>query len=387
VLSHLGTDSAPDPSSKMNLNYDNLVLTNSQGIASATNFVSWRPMPFFTNAANALLANAGYNFGITNIQIYPTNFYTASVHRLLQLALNIYDSTTNRAYLGATREPYCPTVLRPLFRRTTIGTNTVVLIAGYREVFGTALAYANTAPQMIELDNGNPAINARQIPLLGTPAFPNERQEPMVSGMPLIIGAKKGFPNFNEFAMQTYVYLTRLSEFRRANINGPVTTTNLMYALTLTNTFGLEAWNSYSNAYPRNLQLVAAADMTPVITGLFDNGTATPTALTILSNRVTRGVTTNIAAGAWRGWPSLAQVQYSFVLPWKVTNNVVFTNATYINRPPWLIPETHIFQPPANQFYTPHWVLNLNTRLRFILVDTDAQRVVDYVNLNNWDPA
>jgi len=384
LLSQLGTDSAPDPASKINLNYDNLVRTNAQGIVSATNFFPWRAMDFFTNTANALLANAGYNFTITNIQIYPTNFYTASVHRLLQLAVNIYDSTTNRVFLGPANYPYCPTVLRPLFRRTTIGTNNVVIIAGYREVFGTALANSTTAPQIVELDNGNPVVNLQRIWPLATPAYPTERQEPLVSGMPLVIGAKKGFPNFNEFAMQTYVYLSRLIEFRRASINGPVTQTNLMYVLTLTNTFGLEAWNSYSNAYPRNLQLVAAADMTPVITSLFDNGQPP---ITLLSNRVTRGVTTNIAAGYWRGWPSLGQVRYSFVLPWNVTNNILFTNATYINHFPWLIPETHVFQPPANQFYTPHWVLNLNTRLRFILVDTDAQRIVDYVNLNNWEPA
>ena len=44
---------------------------------------------------------------------------------------------------------------------------------------------------------------------------------------------------------------------------------------------------------------------------------------------------------------------------------------------------THVFDrnqsPP---FVAPHWFLNLNTRLRFILVDSEAQRIVDYVNLN-----
>ncbi len=390
LLSQLGTDSAPAPANTINLNYDNLVQTNFQGIVSPTNFFPWRPVDFFTKTANALLTNAGYNFTVTNIEIYPTNYYTASVHRLLQLALNIYDSTTNRAFLNITRPPYCPTVLRPLFRRTTArtptGTTNVVYVAGYREVLGTALALPNTAPPILELDNGNPnATILRSVPVMGTAPYPNERQEPLISGMPLVIGAKKGFPNFNEFSMQTYVYLSRLMEFRRANndVNSPVTQTNLMYVLSLTNTFGLEAWNSYLTAYPRNLQLIAAVDVTPIVSSL-DFGVVP---LTLLSNRVTSGVVTNIPAGRWPGWQKLGQEVYSFILPWSATNGIVFTNATYVTQPPYLEPETHVFPAPRNTFYAPHWVLNLNSRIRYILVDTDAQRIIDYVNLDNWDPA
>jgi hypothetical protein len=393
LLSQMGTDSAPDPANKINLNYDNLVQKNVEGIVSATNFFPWRPMDFFTNTANALLANAGFNFTITNIQIYPTNYYTAGVHRLLQMALNIYDSTTNRVYLANAKQapPFCPTVIRPLFRRTTIGTNNnVVIIAGYREVFGTALASTTTGPRIVELDNGNPVVNAQQIPPLSTPPAANERLEPLVSGMPLVVGVKKGFPNFNEFAMQTFVYVSRLMEFRRGNnpsdVNGPVTQTNLMYVLTITNTFGLEAWNSYSNAYPRNLQLVAAVDMTPVVTNILDNGSLNPPLITMLNTRATRGVVTNIPAGTWRGWPALGTERFSFVLPFNITNNIVFTNSTYVNGSPWLVPETHVFSRSSPAYYVPHWVLNLNTRMRYILIDTDEQRIIDYVNLNNNDP-
>ena len=34
-------------------------------------------------------------------------------------------------------------------------------------------------------------------------------------------------------------------------------------------------------------------------------------------------------------------------------------------------------------FPVPRWWLNLNARLRFILVDNDANRIVDYVNLDS----
>ena len=33
---------------------------------------------------------------VTNIPIYPVNYYTPAVHRLLQLAANIYDASTNK---------------------------------------------------------------------------------------------------------------------------------------------------------------------------------------------------------------------------------------------------------------------------------------------------
>jgi hypothetical protein len=53
MLSQLGTDTAPE-SGKMNLNYDNLD-PGANGVVSATNFMAWQPITFFTNAADRLL--------------------------------------------------------------------------------------------------------------------------------------------------------------------------------------------------------------------------------------------------------------------------------------------------------------------------------------------
>ena len=120
LLAQLGTDSAPDDSDKLNLNYKNV------GGLSATNFVPWTPLDFFTNAANRLLARYtqdwmdtdttyytnyfGTNqaFGLTSIPVVVSNrfVYAPSVHRLLQLAANLTDTrTTNR----------WPSVFRPIF--------------------------------------------------------------------------------------------------------------------------------------------------------------------------------------------------------------------------------------------------------------------------------
>src|SRR5204862_3922192 len=123
---------------------------------------------------------------------------------------------------------------------------------------------ARLAPLMVEFDATNPPVNS--IPNITTPFDPNDKNEPMVSGIPLIIGAKKGFPNFNELAMQTKVFVTRLLEFKRSVSSGPVTQTNQMYVVGITNTFAVEAWNSYLTNYPRDLQLVTTVSMTATMT-------------------------------------------------------------------------------------------------------------------------
>ena len=70
---------------------------------ATTNFLSWDALQFFTNAADVMLRSLATNdpgvyptnLSVTNILIYPTNYYTPSVHRLIQLAANMYDATTN----------------------------------------------------------------------------------------------------------------------------------------------------------------------------------------------------------------------------------------------------------------------------------------------------
>jgi hypothetical protein len=379
LLSQLGTDSAPDSPNKINLNYNNLIRTNGLGITSPTTFVPWQPIDFFTNAANKMLADAGFAFTTTNIQVYPTNYYQPSVHRLLQVAANIYDATTNRP---AQQPPFPPSVFRPLFRRASLGPGlpaTNVFIVGYREVTDAILASPKLAPALVELDSSTANVNL--IPLQGQP-FANDTAEPMVSGVPLVIGAKKGIPNFNEFSMQTYFYVSRLLEFKRIGTdpNTPVSQTNQMFVVAMTNAFGLESWNSYSNAYPRNLQLEVAVNMTAIL------NTNPLTAGAIVSNRVSRGVFQTIPAGTWRGWNNARDVQFSLISPWGATNNCMFlTNSSYVNGFPWFLTQNHIFQ-HGTGFYVPRWYLNLNTRVRAILVDTDLGRIVDYVNLNHWEP-
>ncbi len=236
MLQQLGTDSAPEPPTRLNLNYVNVDPWGHIVPNMATNFIAWSlpggttpvllgngqsyanggPVQFFTNAAIRMLANAGYTIGLgptnllyTNlsngalslhIQVWPTNFYTPSVHRLLQVAANIYDATTANPF---------PSVFRPVFTRSNDIVNGITrtdfYISGYTNSDDASLGGRGPGPTPAMRDLNDP----RQRALLG------QNLNDMVYGIPVIIGAKKGLPNFNELAMETMIQMTRKLEFRR----------------------------------------------------------------------------------------------------------------------------------------------------------------------------
>lgn len=169
------------------------------------------PEAFFAQVADGLLAQQ-LGVRLTNIQIAPVNQYDAAVHRLLQVTANVFDATSTNAF---------PSVFRPRF--TTNGG--AVFLAGF-----THDNRASTLPDWL-------ASNPYRVPL--------------------VIAARKGFPAFNEFVLRTDVVTQRKLQLTRPS-NAPGTmpnATNQMYTLTLSNFFGVEAWNPYEAPYPRALIL------------------------------------------------------------------------------------------------------------------------------------
>src|SRR4051794_27319385 len=71
------------------------------------------PTSFFTNLADRLLQSK-FGVSLTRIEVYPTNYYISSVHRLIQVAANIYDASTNSPDSACTG---FPSVFRPLISR------------------------------------------------------------------------------------------------------------------------------------------------------------------------------------------------------------------------------------------------------------------------------
>src|SRR2546423_317327 len=70
--------------------------------------------------------------------------------------------------------------------------------------------------------------------------------------------------------------------------------TNQLYLLSISNKFGLEAWNSYTNPYPRTLQLVLAATVRVVVTNELNN-------TIIFSNRFNYSSVLVFPAATWVG--------------------------------------------------------------------------------------
>ncbi|HTV38937.1 MAG TPA: hypothetical protein VMF08_00065 [Candidatus Sulfotelmatobacter sp.] len=307
MLAQLGTDTAP-AQGKINLNYQNAVVNydfNSADVPGTvatnisiipnyeTNFISWQPQDFFTAAANQLLqaytkewfelspsnymqnyfgitepyytnldglgvTNIQYygqinqipSFGITNIPVYMFGsfVYTPAVNRLLQLAANIYDSTTNS--MTGISSNY-PSVFRPVFWKT----NEYNYFLGryYTNIYIRGYQYVQEPVVLSSSVSGSLADTILSTPFEVTdPRLPFGYSVTNVWGVPWIVGAKKAFPNFNGFELDDVFFIERKLQFTRSNItaNEPRTyTTNQMYMMGISNSFAMDDWNSYATAY------------------------------------------------------------------------------------------------------------------------------------------
>ncbi len=260
MLSQIGVGSAPEPYpypyiTKLNLNYAN-VSTNGANISTpSTNFIAWtNAVQFFTNAAIRLLRSrpeytqAAVNLcsnGTIYIPVYPTNFYTPSVHRMMQLAANIYDAGTNRSFIDNATN-YYPSVFRPTFGKTVTGTNTFIYINGYTNVESVVASDPIDFAQPVDLRR---PIDVLRFPAGSGPIFTN------VYGIPYVIGAKQGLPNFNSFTMVPVVQVQRAIQLVKPSLNAspkaPGWQTNISYQIGISNMFGASCWNSYmSNLQP-----------------------------------------------------------------------------------------------------------------------------------------
>ncbi|HLP75278.1 MAG TPA: hypothetical protein VK327_00030, partial [Candidatus Paceibacterota bacterium] len=333
-------------------------------------------------------------FGATNIPVFysfinsagGTNRYfgyTPSVHRLLQLTANIYDASagtegTNLIVLppqSGTKTIYAPHVFRPIFRRDA--DNTAVYIVGYRELVNASFVLPATAPRMVDLHD--PKDRDDNIPILGVAVNSDLRFEPMAYGIPLVIGAKQGLPNFNKFALQNAVTATRKLSFHREP-GQPVSRTNQIYSFQITNGFGVQLWNSYGAVLPRTVDIRTTAHVTLFVTNEF--GAIAGPFGTVLSNRYPVGpLLTNIAAGKWPGYSSSSAA--SFVIP-VLTNFLFLTNSDYQQVSPsggGVFQKVSSWDTP-NTFRIPKLWLNLRAQIQVAIVDTATNRIIDYVNLD-----
>ncbi|NBU11416.1 MAG: hypothetical protein EBS84_20805 [Proteobacteria bacterium] len=436
LLSTLGTDSWP-VNGKLNINWSNAVYNPSSiQIGSSggelSGFASWDPNYFFFNAAELMIRasctpvvyydstlnptnwlatnwffgtsyanitnlpasalptfvpNRGITLSVTNIPIHPYSYYSGEMHRILQLAANVYDATTTN-----NGSPAYPTLFRPLFSFYTNGwpSNDFVYISGYTtNQTDTALL----GLPMFDLSdpNGRLAMYTNGGAVVAATGKGNH-PTCLIAGTPVIVGARRGYPNFNEFGMQTIFSDTRRLEFVKTNATnfGPnaIVMTNQSIIIGLTNIYGFEAWNSYYTAFPRDLRLVATNIAYVVLTNEFGP---------VYTNISTNGILTNILANTWKGTSNgLASFKGFFFTntPQLTTNLARFGYAYSTNFPPMSGFTNGGFIAAAGQgssagfsrsngFPAMHLGITITNTITYALYEPASNKVVDFATLTN----
>lgn len=283
-------------------------------------------------------------FCLTNIALRPVSEYQPSIHRLLQLAANLYGGLTNQTYQGRV----LPWVFRPRFLTNEAG----VFIAGYEEEAGTACLHR----PFRDLDDPEDRIRLQ----------PDDN----VYDVPLIFSATERMPNFNEFTCQTVVQVSRYVELRKANANDVrPSATNALYALSISNQFGLEAWNAFKDAYGSPLQLRVQSWHTAALS--VSNATAHPQ--TLISSK--RAFLTNLTL---ESWPA-GQFQVVVASPLLLLSNVVYNPILASGDSPFVPASTNMTFPTHGDVL-PDFVVHCTNRLQYALVDPDANRLIDMVS-------
>jgi hypothetical protein len=419
---------------KVNINFDNtsqITNINAPYAPMPTNLVSWNPTSFFANAAELMLRSkifvftnlAGLNpqvpnnafgnsfitttFGVTNIPIYRTNnpgiYYDQAIHRMLQLAANIYDATQDDAVPSAVNtQPFVrhPTVFRPRFGLVNAGTTNVgINIIGYQQVTNAPLAY-----KQIVSRNGFQDLSLILSDLINNkPGAADEN----AWGIPWIVSAEKWLPQFNQYSYNTRALFTRKILFvRHGTPAAPVTNeppqfTNQFYCMSISNSFGMDAWNAYpsnfagafghTTCYISNLITVQVTNnynygFTTVFTNVISEfpqvGQTQAQPFTWTS---WNGITGLSAGGRANGFVSFFPTNITSLQACYFTeatrNLVFFTNGIIpsgTNAYGFLPQDLHQTGWPVH-----NWTLNITNRLVYVLFDGDSKNgnVIDFVNL------
>jgi len=355
------------------------------GAASADPVSTENPVGFFTNVASRLLSSE-LNVDLHHIQIYPTNQYTPAVHRLLQVTANIYDATTNRYNDDY---PHLPTVFRPIFNVEETALETNVYICDFSEVTN---AYEADNPLSAPYDLASQADLANLAPGIHSGASAIN-----VFGVPMIIGAKKGLPNFNEFYMESAFQLTRKLLVTRQSTNVPAPPPSPsssfwsiyeMFNLSLTNSFGVECWNSYRSNYTRQTDIFVN-DYTVTTLTNDENNFSYVTWLVAGASLSFPNSTNTVWPGYTNTYPYSTLSVGSFQIP-LITNFAAVPTSRYLfnGGSPYLTTnlnlyyETNIAAAGYGPNPQPHWEMTVTNNLQVAMVDDTTGRLIDYVQLS-----
>jgi hypothetical protein len=365
---------------------------------------------------------------MSNIMIYPFNMFTPEVHRLFQLAANIYETAGNArewepdvAYLPGSQvrrlsryyrtfgaaaagadprlgapwvlnEPGIPQVFRPTFRFDS--TNDIVYLNGF-------IAESNTA--WLDLPYLDMSLTNDRFRFLRLPAdtLYVDGTNMHVRGIPSIIGAKgaardaggnivsSGLPNLNEVTYRPFLEVTRKLELVKTNAADIPRFTNHMFEISMQVDMGAEMWLPYRFSYPRNLQLRMTNEMTVIITNEIGP---------LLITRRTNTVIDDVPANSWvplQASGTSNAIPGNFRTPFRDRVTLLDSLAYSPNFPPLpgmtnggfrpvstRFPSTAVFT-GSNSFPDPQLGMIVSNWFTYAAIDTDYNLVVDHVNLTN----
>jgi hypothetical protein len=453
LLANIGTGSAPEYGvwvygdsnqlvlrTKVNINYNNTAqITNGPYSPMPTNLVNWTPLGFFTNAAELLLRSQSYTytvsnnlvasgsyttnlcFGVTNIPIfrfyYPGIQYNDAVHRMLQLAANIYSATVSSNYapsptslastgpLPPVRHPF---VFRPLFQ--IVGTQGQpgwgVNIVGFTNVVDASVAFNQIQKPFLDLTSNNFSSG-----IINTTTISPFGNSDNLSGIPWVLSAEKGLPQFYQYSYDNRIIFERKVLFVRGTSGGlpdtnhPPAYTNQFYCMAISNSFGMGAWNPYTTPFTGSLATGAGGTeyyvsnyVTIELTNNYKYGFVTN--LTITPAFTSGGSPTLSIPFQWKAWSG--NLDFSSNTNGFVTfcnTNIVTVPFCYFSEnsnPKQLIFFTNSPQ-SSNEFLSVdmtqnsgtgwpvhNWTLTITNHVVYALFDGAAQTgnaVLDFVNL------
>ena len=343
-------------------------------LRATVGFDTSSPLAYFTSVADKFLKSqpvlAASGLSVTNIPLYPTNCYTPSVQRLLQLAANIYDASTNKIAAPPFDFDY-PSVFRPTFAVTIDDVSTNISINGYVEV--TTNADYNLPAYSLPSDLG--AF------LSADPSNVN------VYGVPWIIGAKRGFPNFNQVSMQSFTDISRKVQIVKPNylLNHTTWHTNIQYIVGISNEIVVQAWNSYATDYTRATTIDCIDTVGMTLTNEY--GALTNAIFLIGTGNLNSG----IIVTDWAPYPTgnaqvnQSQVVASFKIPLYTTVSFMPDSVYHAATGSFTPVNSYTGSIPFDSttgYPLPLFGLNVTNRLRFVMVDNASGRVIDYVQLD-----
>ncbi|HMJ90977.1 MAG TPA: hypothetical protein VK530_14235, partial [Candidatus Acidoferrum sp.] len=351
LLSQLATDTGTENRNRINLNWANLG-TNKLAALRSWDTNKETTLLFFTNAAQRILESmqrdfrdwvvtVGTNYytnsvtNVNHIMIAPANFYVGGVHRIMQQAANILDASRTNEF---------PSVFRPIFgpNQVNLSDNTNLFIIGWTN----DSSHDGLMKWLAENTNGIPAV----------------------------IGAKRGLPNFNEYTFRTDMLVERKLQLQRPGPGQAPNKTNQMYVMGISNTVAVEAWNSYSTPFPH----ASVIEVTNTISVVLSNiGGAQPL--------ITHTLGAVVSVPSWNG--RTVTPENGFKLP-LFTNIVVLSNSVYnfiLDRFEAL--GTNVFNDsslvpnPPGPFGLPNWFLNISNHL--VYIHRVGTNIIDFVVLRD----